>query len=461
MPQRMTAGDARWTAIQTQRTTALMMKRTSQTSRHLSRRQILKATAGTAALLAAARVDFSAGAFAQGAGPEVKGAKLGFVALTDASPLFVAKEKGIFAKYGMPDVDVQKQASWGTTRDNLVLGSEGNGIDGAHILTPMPYLISSGKVTQNNQPTPMYILARLNLNGQCISVAKEYSDLKVGVDTAPFKAALDKKKATGKSIKAAMTFPGGTHDLWIRYWLAAGGIDPDKDIETIVVPPPQMVANMKVGTMDCFCVCEPWNLQLIHQDIGYTAITTGELWNKHPEKSFGMRAAYVDKYPKAAKALLMAVLEAQQWCEEPHTRAEVAAICAARPWINRPAEDATDRIKGKCDSGVPGKVVDNSAPIMRFWADQASYPFQSHDLWFLTEDIRWGKFEAGFDTKALIGKVNREDIWRDAAKALGVAAADIPTSKSRGKETFFDGKVFDPENPAAYLKSLSIKRVDV
>src|SRR6476661_7398188 len=159
----------------------------------ISRRQILKASAGTAALLAAARLNFPGGAFAEGAGPEVTAAKLGFIALTDAAPLFVAKEKGFFAKYGMPDVDVQKQASWGTTRDNLVLGSEGNGIDGAHILTPMPYLISAGKVTQNNQPTPMYILARLNLNGQCISVAKEYSDIKVGVDTKPFKAALEKK----------------------------------------------------------------------------------------------------------------------------------------------------------------------------------------------------------------------------------------------------------------------------
>ena len=337
-----------------------MTKSTDQTSRRgLSRRQVLKATAGTAALLAAAKLNFPAGALAEGAGPEVKAAKLGFIALTDASPLFVAKEKGIFAKYGMPDVDVQKQASWGTTRDNLVLGSEGNGIDGAHILTPMPYLISSGKVTQNNQPTPMYILARLNLNGQCISVAKEYSDLKVGLDTAPFKTALDAKKASGKSIKAAMTFPGGTHDLWIRYWLAAGGIDPDKDIETIVVPPPQMVANMKVGTMDCFCVCEPWNLQLIHQQIGYTAITTGEMWDKHPEKSFGMRAAYVDKYPKAAKALLMAVMEAQQWCEKAENREEVAAICAKRQWINCPVEDVTDRMKGKFDYGT-GRVVENS-----------------------------------------------------------------------------------------------------
>lgn len=440
-----------------------MTKRTRRPSEStgLSRRQLLKATGSTAALLAAAKLNFPAGAFAQDAGPEVKGAKLGFIALSDAGPLFVAKDKGLFAKYGMPDTDVQKQASWGTTRDNLVLGSEGNGIDGAHILTPMPYLISAGKVTQNNQPTPMYILARLNLDSQCISVANEYADLKLGVDAAPFKTALEKKKASGKAVKAAMTFPGGTHDLWIRYWLAAGGIDPDKDIETIVVPPPQMVANMKVGTMDCFCVGEPWNLQLIHQKIGYTAVNTGELWNKHPEKSFGMRAAFVDKYPKAAKALLMAVMEAQQWADKAENKAELAAIMGKRQWMNCPVEDVLDRTAGKFDYGIPGKVVENSPHIMKYWRDFASYPFQSHDLWFLTEDIRWGKYEAGFDTKALIAKVNREDMWRDAAKTLGVAASEIPTSTSRGKETFFDGKVFDPENPAAYLKSLAIKRVEV
>ncbi|WP_456621419.1 CmpA/NrtA family ABC transporter substrate-binding protein [Bradyrhizobium sp. P5_C12] len=435
------------------------IRRPSETG--LSRRQLLKVTGSTAALLAAAKLNFPAGAFAQDAGPEVKGAKLGFIALSDAGPLFVAKDKGLFAKYGMPDVDVQKQASWGTTRDNLVLGSEGNGIDGAHILTPMPYLISAGKVTQNNQPTPMYILARLNLDAQCISVAKEYADLKLGTDATPFKAALEKKKASGKAVKAAMTFPGGTHDLWIRYWLAAGGIDPDKDIETIVVPPPQMVANMKVGTMDCFCVGEPWNLQLIHQDIGYTAVNTGEIWNKHPEKSFGMRAAFVDKYPKATKAILMAVLEAQQWADKAENKQELATIMAKRQWINCPVEDVYDRTAGKFDYGIPGKVVENSPHIMKYWRDFASYPFQSHDLWFLTEDIRWGKYEASFDTKALIAKVNREDMWRDAAKTLGVAAADIPASTSRGKETFFDGKVFDPENPAAYLKSLAIKRVEV
>jgi nitrate/nitrite transport system substrate-binding protein len=432
-----------------------------QGRRGVSRRSFLKASASTAALVSAVGTQFPFGVhIAEAAGPEVTKANLGFIALTDAAPLFIAKEKGIFAKYGMPDVEVQKQASWGATRDNLVLGGEANGIDGAHILTPMPYLISAGRVTQNNVPTPMYILSRLNVSGQCISVAKEYGDLKIGVDTKPFKAALEAKKASGKSVKAAMTFPGGTHDLWIRYWLAAGGIDPDKDIETIVVPPAQMVANMKVGTMDCFCVCEPWNLQLIHQTIGYTALTTGELWDKHPEKSFGMRAAYVDKYPKASMALLMAVMEAQQWCEKMENRAEAAAICSKRQWINCPVEDITDRMKGKFDYGIPGKVVENSPYMMHYWGNHTAYPYQSHDLWFITEDIRWGKYEADFDAKAFIRKVNREDLWREAAKSLGVES-EIPTSTSRGKETFFDGKVFDPENPAAYLKSLAIKRVEV
>jgi nitrate/nitrite transport system substrate-binding protein len=222
-----------------------------------------------------------------------------------------------------------------------------------------------------------------------------------------------------------------------------------------------MVANMKVGTMDCFCVCEPWNLQLIHQKIGYTAITTGELWNLHPEKSLGMRAAFVDKYPKATQAILMAVMEAQQWCEKPENHEEVAATCAKRQWINCPVADITDRVKGRFDYGIPGKVVEKHPQMMRYWSDFASYPFQSHDLWFITEDIRWGKFEATFDAKAIIAKVNREDLWRDAAKQLNIPAAQIPASTSRGKETFFDGKIFDPEDPTAYLKSLSIKRAEV
>jgi nitrate/nitrite transport system substrate-binding protein len=430
-------------------------------SRGLSRRAFLKTSAGTAALLGAVQSQFPFGAHvAQAAGPEVTKAILGYIALIDASPLVIGKEKGFFAKHGMPDVEVSKQASWGATRDNVVLGSENNGIDGAHILSPMPYLISTGKVTQNNVPTPMYLLARLNLDAQAISVSNEYKDLKIGADASPLKAAFEKKKAAGKEVKVAMTFPGGTHDLWIRYWLAAGGIDPDKDIATITVPPPQMVANMKVGNMDAFCVGEPWPGQLVNQGIGYTACTTGEVWFKHPEKALGMRAEWVDKYPNATKALLMAVMEAQQWCEKKENKDELATIVGKRQWFNVPVADIIDRLKGDIDYGH-GRVEKGSKQYMKFWSEHASYPFKSHDLWFVTEDIRWGKFEPTTDTKALVNKVNREDMWREAAKALSVPASDIPPTSSRGKETFFDGKVFDPENPGAYLKSLSIKRVEV
>ncbi|MDP9875452.1 CmpA/NrtA family ABC transporter substrate-binding protein [Agrobacterium tumefaciens] len=419
----------------------------------VSRRTILKTTA-TAALVSAVRTAFPSGAFAATAEPEVKGAKIGFIALTDAAPLIIAAEKGLFAKHGMPDVEVLKQASWGATRDNLVLGGASNGIDGAHILTPMPYLMHTGKVTQNNVPVPMTILARLNLDSQGISVAKEYAETGVQLDASKLKAAFEKKKAEGKEIKAAMTFPGGTHDLWIRYWLAAGGIDPDKDVSTIVVPPPQMVANMKVGNMDVFCVGEPWNEQLVNQGIGFTACTTGELWKGHPEKALGMRAEWVEKNPNATKALLMAVMEAQQWCDEMANKEEMSTILGKRQWFNVPPKDVLGRLKGNINYGN-GRVLENTGLQMKFWQDHASYPFRSHDSWFIAENIRWGKFAPDTDVKALVEKVNREDIWRAAAKDLGVA--DLPASTSRGKETFFDGKVFDPENPSAYLESLSIK----
>ncbi|MBY4611311.1 ABC transporter substrate-binding protein [Rhizobium sp. 9T] len=423
----------------------------------ITRRSMLKTTAA-AALIGAVKTAFPSGAFAAGAGPEVKGVKLGFIALTDSAPLIIAKEKGFFDKHGLPETDVAKQASWGATRDNLVLGGAANGIDGAHILSPLPYLMQTGKVTQNNKPVPMAILARLNLDSQGISVAKEYAETGVQLDASKLKAAFEKKKAEGKEIKAAMTFPGGTHDLWIRYWLAAGGIDPNKDVSTIVVPPPQMVANMKVGNMDVFCVGEPWNEQLVNQGIGFTAATTGELWKGHPEKALGLRAEWIEKNPNAAKALLMAVMEAQQWCESMDNKAEMAEILGKRQWFNVPTKDVLGRLKGDINYGN-GREAKATDLYMKFWKDGASYPFKSHDTWFMTENVRWGNLPGTTDIKALVNQVNREDIWREAAKDLGVAAADIPASSSRGKETFFDGKVFDPENPSAYLDSLSIKAV--
>jgi nitrate/nitrite transport system substrate-binding protein len=420
--------------------------------RDFSRRTFLT----TAAAAAAARTLIPGGAFAAGATLETTKAVLGFIPLTDAAPLIVAKVKGFFDRHGMTDVEVAKQASWGTTRDNIVLGGGAGGIDGAHILTPMPYLISAGAVTQNNVPVPMQILCRLNLASQCISASMEFAELRLGLDAAGFKEALAAKRAAGHEVRAAMTFPGGTHDLWIRYWLAANGIDPDRDISTIVVPPPQMVANMKVGTMDCFCVGEPWNDQTVNQGVGYTVANTGEIWARHPEKALGMRADWVEAHPNAAKALLMAVMEAQMWCDAPENRAEVAQIISGRAWVGSPVADTRPRLEGRFDYGL-GKVVEDSEHVMKFWSDQASYPFKSHDLWFLTEDKRWGYLPADFDSAAAIANVNRSDLWREAAAALGVA--DAPEGDSRGVETFFDGVTFDPADPDGYLASLAISRL--
>ncbi|MGF1516740.1 MAG: CmpA/NrtA family ABC transporter substrate-binding protein [Nodosilinea sp.] len=388
--------------------------------------------------------------------PETTTARLGFIALTDSAPLIIAKVKGFYDKYGMTDVSVEKQASWGTTRDNLVLGSGGGGIDGAHILTPMPYLISKGIVTDGRE-VPMYILARLNVNGQGISLSNDYRDANVGLDSAPLKPIFAQRKSAGTELKAAMTFPGGTHDLWIRYWLAAGGIDPDQEIDTIVVPPAQMVANVKVGNMDAFCVGEPWPLQTVNQQIGFNALTTGEMWKDHPEKAFGMRADWVDANPNATKALLMGTLEAAMWCSQPENTEEMCRILSERAWFNVPFDDIIDRSQGKFDFGN-GRVEELPDLKQKYWDDFASYPFKSHDLWFLTENIRWGKLPADTDTNAWVDEVNREDLWREAAIALGQEDM-IPDSPSRGVETFFDGIQFDPENPQAYLDSLAIKRV--
>jgi nitrate/nitrite transport system substrate-binding protein len=438
-------------------------RKTTSTAVSIDRRTMLRqaaATTATAALISAVRAGFPGGAFAQGAGPEVKGTRLGYISLTDAAPLVIAKEKGFFARHGVPDMDIAKQASWGATRDNMALGTKANGIDGGHILRPKTHLYSTGKVMQNKQPLPMYTLLSLNEDCQAISVANEFKDLQIGTDSSALKDAFARKKAAGKEVKVAMTFPGGTHDLWIRYWLAAGGIDPDKDVSTIVVPPPQMVANMKVGNMDAFCVGEPWNEQLVNQDIGFTAATTGEIWFKHPEKVLGMRADWVDANPRTTRAILMAVMEAQQWCEKAVNKAEMAEIIGRRQWFNVPVPDIIGRIKGDFNYGR-GRVEKGTKLGMKFWGEtgEVSYPWKSLDSWFVTENIRWGKFEPGIDIKGLVDKTNRSDLWHEAAKALGLTGT--PTGDSRGIETFFDGKIFDPADPAAYLKSLSIKRAMV
>jgi nitrate/nitrite transport system substrate-binding protein len=212
----------------------------------------------------------------------------------------------------------------------------------------------------------------------------------------------------------------------------------------------------KVGNMDCFCVGEPWNEQLVNQKIGFTALTTGELWFRHPEKVLGMRAEWVDAHPNATLAIMMAVMEAQQWCEAMENKQEMAEIVGRRQWFNVPVPDIIGRIKGDINYGN-GRGETGTNLLMKFWGEkgETSYPWKSLDAWFLTENIRWGYLPADIDIKAMVDKTNRSDLWLEAAKGIGLA--DLPEGDSRGVETFFDGKVFDPQNPEAYLASQDIK----
>ena len=415
----------------------------------LTRRTLLR---GAAATFGAAQIALPHGAHAQGKGPETKVAHLGYSQLTDAAPLIVAKERGLFAKYGMRHVELLRQESWDATCENLALGSEVGGIDGAHLLTPLAYLVGMGKTMTGGDPTPLHILARLNTNGQAICVSKALMASGARLNSAPLKAVL----AGTASNRVGMTSRGGTHDLWLRYWLAAGGINPDKDVETTVAPPLRMVADMGAGTMSAFCVGEQWPSQLVRQNLGYMACTTGEIWKDHPEKSLAMRADWVAKHPRAAVALTAAVIEAQQWADRVENSEELAAMLSKRAWLNVSRADIKPNLAGNIDYGE-GREVERSPLRMKFWADAASYPFPSHDLWFLTEEIRWGILPPDTDTRAAVATVNRHDVWREAAALANVPAEEMPAGTSRGIETFFDGQVFDPNAQAEYLSKLRIK----
>lgn len=403
--------------------------------------------------------------------PETSKVKLGYIPIVEAAPLIIAKEKGFFAKYGMTDVDLAKQASWGSMRDNTEIGSGGGGVDGGQYQMPMPHLITEGLITKGNQKIPMYLLAQLITHGNGIAIASKHKGQGIGLKIEPGKgkAVLDKLNSAKTPFTAAYTFPAVNQDFWIRYWLAASGIDPDKEVKLLTVPAAQTVANMKTGTMDAFSTGDPWPYRIVTDKIGFLSALTAEIWRNHPEEYFALRADWADKNPKATKAILKGLMEAQQWCDNFENRKELAEIVSGRNYFNLPSQVLIDPYMGKYDMG-DGRVIDDKKMAPYYWKDEkgnVSYPYKSHDLWFLTESVRWGFLPKDYiadnakKAKELIDKVNREDIWKAAAKEAGIAESDIPTSPSRGVEEFFDGIKFDPEKPEEYLKSLKIKKVQV
>ncbi|MEJ6003969.1 CmpA/NrtA family ABC transporter substrate-binding protein [Paucibacter sp. AS339] len=398
-----------------------------------------KLLAGAAAGLAAS---LPGGAWAAGSDkPEKEEVRIGFIPLTDCASVVMASVLGFDKKYGVKIVPT-KEASWAGVRDKLVNGE----LDMAHSLYGLIYGVHLGIAGPKKD---MAVLMTLNNNGQAITLSKKLAE-KGAVDGA----SLAKLMATDKrEYTFAQTFPTGTHAMWLNYWMAAHGINPIKDAKVITVPPPQMVANMRVGNMDGYCVGEPWNHRAIVDGIGVTAVTTQDIWKDHPEKVLASSGEFVKKYPNTARAVIMAVLEAGRWIDAGlQNKLKMADTIAEKSYVNTGVDAINQRILGRYQNGL-GKTWDDPNH-MKFFNDGAvNFPYLSDGMWFLTQHKRWGLLKDHPDYLAVAKQVNQIDLYKEAASALKV---NIPRDVMRSSK-LIDGVVWDGKDPAKYADAFKVK----
>ena len=324
------------------------------------------------------------------AAPEKKNLKIGFIPLTDCATLVIAKEKGFFAKYGL-NVELSKEASWANVRDKMTVGE----LDASHMLAAMPIATTLGVGSTKKE---MVALMALGQNGDAISVSNKMYDAMMAADPVATKkgsAVALKKVIAAKTMgvpEFGMTFPTGTHNYHVRYWMAAGGVNPDTDVALKVVPPPQMVANMTAGNIDGYCVGEPWNQRAVMGNIGKTVLTGYQLWQDGPEKVLGVQKAFADKNPETTKALIKAVIEAGMWLDASwDNRKEASKILSSKAYVNAPTDVIDNSMTGTYmfTNGVTTPMPNFNV----FGKKQALYPDYSHGLWQVTQMIRWGQLK--------------------------------------------------------------------
>ncbi|MBN8506445.1 MAG: ABC transporter substrate-binding protein [Burkholderiales bacterium] len=404
----------------------------------LSRRELLMSAA---AATTAAATPFS-GAWAQGSDkPEKEEVKIGFIPLTDCASVVMASVLGFDKKYGIKIIPT-KEASWAGVRDKLVNGD----LDMAHVLYGLVYGVHLGV---GGPKKDMAVLMTLNRNGQGLSLSKKLADAGA-VDGASLAKLMAKEK---REYTFAQTFPTGTHAMWLYYWLASYGVNPMKDAKVITVPPPQMVANMRVGNMDGFSVGEPWNHRAIIDGIGITAATSQDVWPDHPEKVLGATGEFVKKYPNTARAVIMAVLEASRWIDSGLiNKNKMAETIAEKSYVNTSVDAINQRILGRYQNGL-GKTWDDPKH-MKFFDDGAvNFPYLSDGMWFLTQHKRWGLLKSHPDYLGVAKAINQTELYKQAAAQLKVSVpkSDLRTSK------LIDGTVWDGKDPAKYADSFKVR----
>ena len=405
----------------------------------LTRRSVLQAATVSAIGITPA---LRAAVYAQGSdAPEKKEVKIGFIPLTDCASVVMASVLGFDKKYGVKIIP-NKEASWAGVRDKLVNGE----LDFAHALYGLIYGVHMGTAGPKKD---MAVLMNLNNNGQAITLSKKIAD-KGGIDGASLAKLMASEK---REYTFAQTFPTGTHAMWLYYWLAANGVNPMQDAKVITVPPPQMVANMRVGNMDGFCVGEPWGHRAIMDGIGVTATTTQDIWKDHPEKVLGTTDEFTKKYPNTTRAVMAAILEASKWIDASlSNKNKMAETIAERSYVNTSVDVINQRILGRYQNGM-GKTWDDPN-YMKFYNDGAvNFPYLSDGMWFMTQHKRWGLLKAHPDYLAIAKQVNRIDIYKQAAAAAKVS---LPSSDNRSSK-FMDGVVWDGKDPKKYADSFKVR----
>jgi nitrate/nitrite transport system substrate-binding protein len=385
------------------------------------------------------------------AAPEKTNLKIGFIPLTDCAALVIAKEKGFFAKHGL-NVELSKEASWANVRDKMTVGE----LDASQMLAAMPIASTLGVGSSQKN---MVALMALGQNGDAITVSNKMYDAMMAADPVATKkgsAVALKKVIASKTMRVpefGMTFPTGTHNYHLRYWMAAGGVNPDTDVALKVVPPPQMVANMTAGNIDGFCVGEPWNQRAVMGNIGKTVVTGYQLWEDGPEKVLGVQKEFADKYPETTKQMIEAVIEAGMWLDASwDNRREASKILSSKSYVNAPTDVIDNSMTGTYmfTNGVNTPMPNFNV----FGKKQALYPYYSHGLWQVTQMIRWGQLDHAIDMKKTVESVYRPDLFAKAAKEVNYA---LPATQWKVEKKFIDGVTFDPNKSVDYIFNAPIK----
>ncbi|MDF0732486.1 CmpA/NrtA family ABC transporter substrate-binding protein [Pseudomonas entomophila] len=373
--------------------------------------------------------------------PEKPSLDIGFMALTDCASVVVAATQGFAQTYGLT-LNLRRQASWAGLRDKLVSGE----LDAAHSLYGLVYAVHLG--LGGVPAKDMAVLMGLNQNAQAINLSPALH--RKGV-TSP-EALAHLVHHNGARLTFAQTFPTGTHAMWLYYWLASQGIHPLRDVDSVVVPPAQMLAHLQAGRIDGFCVGEPWSADAVAQGQGFTLATSQSIWPDHPEKVLACARAFVEQYPNSARALVKAVLAASRFIEQsPENRRSTALLLSGKAYLDTPASSIEPRLLGDYHDGLGHHWQDRHA-LRLFDHGRANLPYLSDGMWFMTQFRRWGLLRDDPDYLAVATRVQQLALYREAAEAVGVPCADLPMRSS----LLIDGSRWDGSDPHAYARSFRL-----